>query len=280
MLYILGIAFGVLTAILKGVDTSINKSLMGNTSAIDHSLYRIIFVTPVLLVAALFHWQISVDSLLLLGLYGLLEAGNILAHQFAIKSLNSVHAEILSKSKSLTTYILSIILVVESVSVKGILGIVIFTAGMLITIDFKTIDPRKFSSFSGYLFEIASVLIRTVKPFVLYRLLADGTISNEVLAFLSMPIAFAIIWIAFRPKLQFMELDVKKYVIQALVVGASMIVSGYAVLYAGAVLTAMTENFSIFVVCIISFLIYHKKSSARVWIGGTLAVIGVILVSI
>lgn len=280
MQFIIGISLGILVAILNGIDTSMNKSLMGSVSAIEHSLYRILFVTPVLLVAALFHWQISMESVWLLILYCLLEAGNILTHQLAIKSLNVIHAEILSKTKSLTTYILGLILVVESVSVKGVCGIVVFTAGLLITIDFKTINPQKFSSFSGYLCEIISVLFRTVKPFVLYRLLSDGTISNEVLAFLSMPIAFAIIWIAFRPKLQFRKLNVRKYVIQALVVGASMIASGYAVLYAGAVLTAMTENFSIFVVCIISFLIYHEKSSARVWIGGTLAVIGVILVSI
>ncbi len=280
MFIVLGVIFGVFVAITKGIDTSINKSLMGTTSAIDHSLYRILFVTPVLFIAALFHWQISVASIGWLLAYGGLETVNILTHQLAIKSLNSVHAEILSKSKSLTTYILSLILVVESVSVKGVLGIVIFTAGMLITIDFKELDWKKFSSFQGYLFEIISVLARTIKPFILYKLLSEGSISNEVLAFLSMPIAFVFIWIIFRPKLSFKSINVKGYVAQAIIVGLSMIASGYAILYAGAVITSMVENLSIFVVCIISYFMVKKKPEYTVWIGATLAIIGVILVSV
>lgn len=280
MLYVLGIVFGIFVAITKGIDTSINKSLMGTTSAIEHSLYRIIFVTPVLFVAALFHWKISVSSIWWLFVYGLLETVNILAHQLAIKSLNSVHAEILSKAKSLTTYILSLILVVESVSVKGVMGILIFTVGMLVTIDFKELDWKKFSSFKGYVFEIVSVLTRTAKPFILYKLLSEGSISNEVLAFLSMPISFVFIWIAFRPKLSFKAINVKGYIGQAVIVGLSMIASGYAILYAGAVVTSMIENLSIFVVCFISYLLLKKKTGFKVWIGATLAIIGVVLVSI
>lgn len=280
MLYILGIVLGIFIAITKGIDTSINKSLMGTTSAIEHSLFRIIFVTPVLFIAALLHWQISAASIWWLLIYGLLEAVNILAHQLAIKSLNSVHAEILSKSKSLTTYILSLILVVESVSVKGVMGIVIFTAGLLVAIDFKELDRKKFSSFKGYVFEIVSVLTRTAKPFILYKLLSEGSISNEVLAFLSMPISFVFIWIVFRPKLCFKSINIKDYVGQAVIVGLSMIASGYAILYAGAVVTSMLENLSIFVVCFISCLLSKRKTGYKVWIGATLAIIGVVLVSI
>lgn len=280
MMYFLGIFLGIITAIFKGIDTSMNKSLMGNTSAIEHSLYRIIFVTPVLFIAALLNWHMSGAALNWLLLYGMLEAFNILFHQMAIKSINVVHAEILSKSKSLMTYIVSIILIIESVSLKGSLGVLIFTIGMLITIDFKKLNAKKFSTFRGYIYELISVFARTVKPFVLYKLLSDGLISNEVQAFISMPIAFVLIYLAFRPKLSFGSIDIKRYAMQAIVVGLSMITSGYAILYAGALITAMTENFSIFVVGLIAFLLYKDKIGKRVWIGGLIAILGVILVSL
>ena len=106
----LGIFLGIITALFKGIDTTMNKSLMGNASAIEHSLYRIVFVTPVLLIAALLHWHMSIEASWWLLLYGLLEAANILLHQMAIKSINVVHAEIMSKSKSLMTYIVSLFL--------------------------------------------------------------------------------------------------------------------------------------------------------------------------
>lgn len=53
-----------------------------------------------------------------------------------------------------------------------------------------------------------------------------------------------------------------------------MIASGYAVLYAGAVLTSMLENFSVFFVIAIMFIIYRKKAGAKVWVGALLTILG------
>lgn len=281
MLYGIGILLGILTAVLKGIDTVMNKSLMDDeTSAIAHSLYRILFVTPILFVAALLHWTLSVKAIWWIVLYGLLEAANILLHQYAIKLIQPVYAELLSKSKALTTYLLSLILVIESVSVKGVLGVCVFMIGMFVTIDFKALKKEQYTSAKGYLSEIGSVLARTMKPFVLARLLLSGEVSNEVLALLSMPIAFVAIWITFRPKLPIKEIPKRKYFAQAIVVGASMLTMGYAVVYAGAVLTAMTEHFSVWVVGFLMFVFYKQVIPKRVWFGSMLAILGVILVSL
>lgn len=269
-----GIILGITTALLKGIDTMMNKSLMGTTSAIDHSLYRIIFVIPYLGIAALINWNLQKECIVPLIAYGVIEAVNILFHQYAIKSLNPVHAEMLSKSKSLLAYILSLVLLIESVSISGVCGIILFLAGMLLTIDYKSLNPKEFTDWKGYLFEIISVLARTIKPFILRDVLIKNIISNETLAFLSMIVAFVVIFIVFRPKMSFKQIHVGKYFLQASVVGASMITSGYAVLYAGAVLSSMLENCSVFFIMLIMLIMYKKKEGAKIWIGALLTILG------
>lgn len=273
----LGLLLGIITALFKAIDTMMNKSLMGNTSPIEHSLYRIVFVIPFLFLSACFNWNIRADAILPLIVYGGIEAVNILFHQLAIKSLNPIHAEVLSKSKALFTYVIGIVLTVQSVSVDGVAGVLIFILGMLFSIDFKKVNPKEFADVKGYIFEIISVLARTVKPFILRALLISESVSNEVLACFSMVVAFCVIWIIFRPKLGFDKIDVKRYSLQALFVAISMITSGYAVLYAGALLASMLENFSVFFVIVISMILYKTKQSKNIWIGAILAVVGVVL---
>lgn len=280
MLFTIGILLGIATATLKGIDTIMNKAIMGNVAAINHSLYRILFVMPVLLAAALFHWHFERVAIIWLLIYGLLEAVNILFHQIAIKNVSSVHVELLSKSKSLMTYIVSLILVTESISIHGIFGMIIFTYAVYLTIDFSLLKDFSKDNKKGFFSELCSVLARTMKPFILYKLVSSGSISNEVLAMISMPIAFVLIWIIFRPKLSLREISVKKYLVQAVVVGISMITSGYAILYAGALLTSMTENFSILVVGGLSYMIYKQRIDKKIWIATLLAIGGIILISL
>ena len=280
MTFCIGIMLGVLTALCKAGDTIINKDIMGEISPIEHSLYRIVFVLPVLGIASIFNWHLEKDALGLLFVYGILEVINILFHQMAVKELKPIYAELISKSKTITTYIVSLIMMIESVSLGGVLGVIIFMVGIIITIDFSSLGSEKYANKKGIFCEIVSVLIRTAKPFVLRQMLLSESISNETLAFLSMPIAFVFIYIIFRPKLNFRKLNVKKYSLQAVIVGISMITSGYAIIMASTVLTAMTENLSIFAVAIMSFFLYKKRNGFRFWIGAVLAVIGLVMVSI
>lgn len=262
-----GIGLGIIVAILKAVDTLFSKSLAIDKSTQNHAFYCIVFTIPFLMCMALFNWNLKMTSFYLVVVYGLLEAVNIYCHQKAIKLLNPIHTELLSKSKTLMIYIVSIILLVESVTVEGIVAIILFMVGIFVSIDFSLMDYRKFSNIKGYIFEIISVVMRTIKPFVLRRILITGEISNEVLVLLSMIIAGGLIFIFFRPEFNLKKNDIKNYLLRAGIDSVAMVLSGYAVLYAGALLTSMLENLSIFLVAIMSYFVYKKKVSLKIWIG-------------
>ena len=142
MLY-LGIILGLVTALLMAIDTYMNKELMNNTSPLLHSGYRILFVIPYLLIAALFNWNFNIKCIYMLLIYGVNEVINIIFHQKAINKLNIVHDEMLSKSNVLFIYLISLLLYEGSFNTYGLLSIILFTLGMIFTIDFKSLKIIK-----------------------------------------------------------------------------------------------------------------------------------------
>ena len=275
MLY--GIILGILVAILKGVDTIFNKSLSKDKTIELHSFYCILFTIPFLLCMSLCNWKLDIVSTPFLFMYSFFEMLNIYYHQKAIKILNPVHTEILSKSKIWFVYILSIFFLIESVSVSGFVTVILFVASVIIGIDFKNFNYKEFSDIKGYIYEIISVVSRTIKPFILRTLLISGTISNEVLIFFSMIIASFWLFIVFKPKIVFDKTKFSKYLFRAGLDSVSMILSGYAIFFAGALVTSMTECFSIFVVAILSRFIFKQKIEFKMWLSITLAIISISL---
>lgn len=277
MLFYIGILLGLLTAILQGVDTYLNKDLMNNVTAYEHSAYRIIFVIPYFIIAALLNWNFNIDAIPYLLIFGLIESLNIVFHQLSIKSLNPVHNEMLSKSNVIFVYIFSIILVEESIKTSGIISIVLFALGMLMTIDFSNI---KHMGLKGDIFELLSVILRAIKPFILREILLSGNISNEVLNLMSMIIAVIVILITFRPKLDFKGINIKLYSIQSLIVGSNMLALGYSVLYAGPILSSMLNSLSMFFVMILMYLFKHKKTNALTILGAIIIMASIFIEAI
>ncbi len=274
---ILGLFFAVLCALTKAIDTYINKDVMLNQSATNHAFYRIIFVTPILMIAAIIHWEFSPGVIWYLLLFGALEAVNILCHQLAIKKSNPLHVELISKSKVIFVLIVSFVLVIDKLSFWKIIGIVIFTIGAVLTINFQNkVDDDK-TNFLGIVLEIISVLARTFKPFILKICIQKSLISNETMAFLSMIVAFVLMFAVFRPKLDFKNLSIAKYSGQAVVVALGMLLSGWAVIYANTVIVNAIESTSVLFIMIISFITIRKKYPLLSILGCLISVAGIIL---
>ncbi len=274
---VLGLVFAVLCAVCKAVDTFINKDVMRNQSAINHVFYRIIFVIPILLIASLFNWQLNANVVWYLLVFGLLEAVNILCHQFAIKKSNPLHIELVSKSKVIFVLIVSFVLAIDQLTFWKIIGISVFMIGAVLTINFQNKNDNEKTTFLGVSLEILSVLARTFKPFILKICIQKSLISNETMSFLSMIVAFVILFVTFRPKLDFKGLDVKKYVGQAFVVAMSMLLSGWAIIYANTVIVNAIESTSVIFVMLLAYFITKKKYSPIMIIGCIISVVGIVL---
>ncbi len=277
MLFGIGVLFAVLCALSKAIDTLINKDVMRNISATNHSLYRIMFVTPVLLVAALLHWHLAVESIPYILIYGVLEAVNVFAHQLAVKKSDSLHIEMISKSKVVFTLIVSFVLMIDTLSFGSTMGIAVFMIGTVMTINFQNKSDGDKTGAKGIVLEIISVLARTFKPFILKRCIQRELISNETMAFVSMIIAFAALCIAFRPKLDLREISVKKYSVQAIVVAAGMLLSGWAITHANIVVVNAIESTTVMFVMAASYFMYKKKYPVIAVAGSLLSVAGIVL---
>ncbi len=279
MLFGLGILFAVLCALSKAIDTLINKSVMRNISATNHTIYRIIFVTPILMVAALFNWQLKAECIFYIVLYGLLEAVNILTHQLAVKKSNPLHVEIISKSKVIFTLIVSFVLMIDTLSLWSTVGIIVFMSGTVLTINFQNKNDDT-TDLKGISLELVSVLARTFKPFILKSCIQKELISNETMAFLSMIVAFFVLLAIFRPKLNIKEISVKKYSLQAFIVAMGMLLSGWAITNANIVVVNAIESTTVIFIMAISYFLYKKKYSALSIIGSIISVIGIVLAMI
>ncbi len=277
MIFGIGILFAVLCALSKAIDTLLNKSVMRDVSATNHAIYRIVFVTPVLLVAACLNWKLEAACLPYVLIYGVLESVNILAHQLAVKKSNPLHIEIISKSKIVFTLILSFVLAIDRLSFWSTVGIAVFMVGTVLTINFQNKGEDEKTDIRGVGLEIISVLARTFKPFILKSCIQKGLTSNETMAFLSMVVAFLVLLAVFRPKLDYKEISVPKYSAQALVVGLGMLLSGWAITRANIVVVNAIESTTIIFIMAIGYLFYKKKYSALTVIGSLISVIGIVL---
>lgn len=273
----IGIVFAILCAVAKAFDTLINKDVMQNQSAINHSFYRIIFVSPVLLVASLFNWKLEPEVLGYLLIYGVLEAINIVCHQQAVKKSNPLHIEIISKSKVLFALIVSFVLMIDTLTVGGTLGIIVFVIGTVLTINVQNKKDEEKTGYVGVIWEICSVISRTFKPFILKICIQKSLISNETMAFLSMIVAFFALYVIFRPRLNFKEISVPKYFGQAFIVGLSMLLSGWAIMHANTVIVNAIESTTVIFIMIITFFLYKKKYPLLTIVGSVISVLGIVL---
>ena len=277
MIFGIGILFAVLCALSKAIDTLLNKSVMRDVSATNHTIYRIAFVTPVLLIAALFNWELKIECIPYVLAYGILEAVNIFTHQLAVKKSNPLHIEIISKSKVIFTLILSFVLAIDRLSFWSTVGIGVFMAGTVLTINFQSKSDDELTDMRGVGLEIVSVLARTFKPFILKSCIQKGLISNETMAFLSMIVAFIVLIAVFRPKLDLKEISVPKYSAQAVVVALGMLLSGWAITRANIVVVNAIESTTVIFIMAIGYLFYKKKYSALTVIGTLISVVGIVL---
>lgn len=277
MFFGIGILFAVLCAFSKAIDTLINKDVMRNVSAANHAVYRIIFVTPVLLIASLFNWQLKPEAAFYILIYGVLEAVNIFSHQLAVKKSNPLHIEMISKSKVVFTLILSFVLLIDNLSLISTVGIAVFMIGTVMTINFQNKSDGDKTDAKGIALEIISVLSRTFKPFILKSCIQKGMISNETMAFLSMIIACAVLLAVFRPKLDLKEISIPKYSAQAVIVALGMLLSGWAITCANIVVVNAIETTTVIFVMLISYFLYKKKYSAIVIAGSLISVAGIVL---
>lgn len=208
--------------------------------------------------------------------YGVLEAVNILSHQLAVKRSNPLHIEIISKSKVVFALILSFVLCIDTLSLWNSLGIGIFMVGVVLTVNFQNRQEGERTGKAGVLLEIVSVLARTFKPFVLKVAVQRSLISNETMAFLSMIVAFVLLFALFRPKLNFKEIPVRMYAGQAVVVALGMLLSGWAVILANTVVVNAIESTSVIFVMLIGFLFAHRKYRRLTVIGCIISVLGIV----
>lgn len=273
---VLGFLFALLDSFSKAVDTLLNKKIMRTRSAEEHTVLRIMFVIPIFFIASLFNWRLDAGCIGLLLLYGVLEAVNIFTHQLAVKHSNAVHVEMIAKSKVLLAMIVSFVLVIDTLSLGGVIGIAVFVIGAVLTINFQSKNDDRTGA-AGIIFEIISVIARTFKPFILKTCVKRGLISNETMLFFSMVIALLILLAVLRPRIDVKNVPVKPYFAQAAMVAAGMILSGWAVIYANIVIVNAIESMSVFFVMLISAVLYKKKYTALSAIGCALSVIGIII---
>ena len=273
---VLGLLFALLDSLSKAIDTLINKKIMRTRSAEEHAVLRIMFVIPIFFIASLFNWRFEAGCIGFLLLYGALEAVNIFCHQLAVKSSNAVHVEMIAKSKVLLAMIVSFMLVIDTLSVGGVIGIVVFVAGAVLTINFQNKNDDRTGA-KGIFFEIVSVIARTFKPFILKTCVKRGLISNETMLFFSMVVALVLLFAVLRPRIDLKTVPVKAYTAQAAMVAAGMILSGWAVIYANIVIVNAIESMSVFFVMLISAVLYKKKYTALSAIGCALSVLGIVI---
>ena len=273
---VLGLLFALLDSLSKAIDTLINKKIMRTRSAEEHAVLRIMFVIPIFFIASLFNWRFEAGCIGFLLLYGALEAVNIFCHQLAVKSSNAVHVEMIAKSKVLLAMIVSFVLVIDTLSVGGVIGIVVFVAGAVLTINFQNKNDDRTGA-KGIFFEIVSVIARTFKPFILKTCVKRGLISNETMLFFSMVVALVLLFAVLRPRIDLKTVPVKAYTAQAAMVAAGMILSGWAVIYANIVIVNAIESMSVFFVMLISAVLYKKKYTALSAIGCALSVLGIVI---
>lgn len=273
---VLGLLFALLDSLSKAIDTLINKKIMRTRSAEEHVVLRIMFVIPIFFIASLFNWRFEAGCIGFLLLYGALEAVNIFCHQLAVKSSNAVHVEMIAKSKVLLAMIVSFVLVIDTLSVGGVIGIVVFVAGAVLTINFQNKNDDRTGA-KGIFFEIVSVIARTFKPFILKTCVKRGLISNETMLFFSMVVALVLLFAVLRPRIDLKTVPVKAYTAQAAMVAAGMILSGWAVIYANIVIVNAIESMSVFFVMLISAVLYKKKYTALSAIGCALSVLGIVI---
>lgn len=275
---IVGILFAIGACVLSSIDTLINKDIMSNNSSKVHSILRILFVMPVLLIAALFDWHITPNAILWLCVYGVLEAINIFFHQTAIKVSNPLHIDLISKSKVLLVLIISFVLGIDSLSLLSSIFIVVFVIGTVLTINFQTeAETEEKTGFLGIVFEIISVLARCFKPFILKYTITNDLISSSTLAFLSMPIALIILLIMFRPSINFKEINYKKYILQAVVVGVGMLFGVWSVEYGNAVISNTIAACTVVIIMLYELIFNHKKYKPLSYVGVTVALASIIL---
>lgn len=273
---VLGLLFALLDSLSKAIDTLINKKIMRTRSAEEHTVLRIMFVIPIFFIASLFNYRLEAGCIGFLLLYGALEAVNIFCHQLAVKSSNAVHVEMIAKSKVLLAMIVSFVLVIDTLSVGGVIGIVVFVAGAVLTINFQNKNDDRTGA-KGIFFEIVSVIARTFKPFILKTCVKRGLISNETMLFFSMVVALVLLCAVLRPRIDLKTVPVKAYTAQAAMVAAGMILSGWAVIYANIVIVNAIESMSVFFVMLISAVLYKKKYTALSAIGCALSVLGIVI---
>lgn len=273
---VLGLLFALLDSLSKAIDTLINKKIMRTRSAEEHTVLRIMFVIPIFFIASLFNWRLEAGCIGFLLLYGALEAVNIFCHQLAVKSSNAVHVEMIAKSKVLLAMIVSFVLVIDTLSVGGVIGIMVFVAGAVLTINFQNKNDDRTGA-KGIFFEIVSVIARTFKPFILKTCVKRGLISNETMLFFSMVVALVLLCAVLRPRIDLKTVPVKAYTAQAAMVAAGMILSGWAVIYANIVIVNAIESMSVFFVMLISAVLYKKKYTALSAIGCALSVLGIVI---
>ena len=273
----LGIVFAILCAVTKAIDTLINKNVMQNQSAINHSFFRIIFVAPVLFIASLFHWHFEAGVWWYLIIYGVLEAINIVCHQQAVKKSNPLHIEIISKSKVLFAIIVSFVLMIDRLTLWSTLGIIVFVTGTVLAINVQNKNDEEKTTATGVILELISVLARTFKPFLLKICLQKSLISNETMAFLSMVVAFVVLFVLVRPKLSFKEISVPKYFAQACIVGIGMLLSGWAIMNANTIIVNAIESTTVIFIMIISYFLYKKKYPLLSILGSIISIIGIVL---
>lgn len=272
----LGLVFAVLCAIAKAADTLVNKRVMRDTPVVEHIFWRIIFVTPILFLASAFNWHFESGALWYLFGYGALEAVNIAAHQFAVKRTDPLSVEIVSKSKVIFVLIVSCVLMVDRLSLASSVGIAVFMAGAVMSINYKA-KREKGEGKGGIALELVSVLARTFKPFMLKQCIRDGLASNESMAALSMVVAFVLLFAVYRPRLAPSSVSVGAYSAQAVIVGASMLLSGWAVILSNTVIVNAIEGTSAIFVMAFCAIAQKKKYPALTVAGCIVAVVGIVM---
>jgi drug/metabolite transporter (DMT)-like permease len=249
---------------------------MRTRSAEEHTVLRIMFVIPIFFIASLFNWRLDAGCIGLLLLYGVLEAVNIFTHQLAVKHSNAVHVEMIAKSKVLLAMIVSFVLVIDTLSLGGVIGIAVFVIGAVLTINFQNKNDDRTGA-KGIFFEIISVIARTFKPFILKTCVKRGMISNETMLFLSMVVALCVLCAVLRPRITPKNVPVRAYASQAAIVAAGMLLSGWAVIFANIVIVNAIESMSVLFVMLISAVMYKKKYTALSAFGCALSVLGIII---
>lgn len=284
-MYIYGLILGCIIVVLKVMDIFLNKKVMLNVKPKNHTMYRIIFVMPFLLVAAIINWELKEEAYGLLLLYSIAEAFNILFYQWSLSKLEPEVSELIAQSKIIMVLLVGIGMGLEQPTMLQIIGAILFIFGVILILELRIKKVWAISNCNkdmllGILFQTISVVCRVIKPYVLKELMVQNLASNETVVFLSMPISLVVIYVIFKPKLDVKEINFKIYSIQALITGISMILAGYAVLYAGVLTITVTETFVVILLALINWLVYKSKLTVMKSWGLFIGVIGIMLVII